>query len=120
MSLSLKEKIKTIFTLALPNALALFLGQVPQMVNLAVIGQQYDTTAVNAVGLCTIVIQMIPYTLMYGFNGALDTFLSQAFGAKEYQTAGHYINTAKTLMLCFFIPLVAVFMNTGSILIEIG
>lgn len=57
---------------------------------------------------------------MYGFNGALDTFLSQAFGAKEYQLAGHYINTAKTLMVCFFIPLLAVFMNTDRILVLAG
>jgi len=90
------------------------------MVNISMIAQKYGTQDANAVGLCNIIIAMIPFTLMYGFNGALDTFLSQAFGAKEYHMAGHYINTAKTFMICFFIPLIAVFVNTDRILIMVG
>lgn len=62
--------------LGLPTAAALFLTQTPGIVNLAFIGQKYDTEAVNAVGLCNVIIALIPFTLMYGFNGALDTLFS--------------------------------------------
>eukprot|EP00347_Sterkiella_histriomuscorum_P013300 403365244 len=36
---------------------------------------------------------------MHGFNGALDTLLSRAFGAKQYDFVGHQLNTSRILML---------------------
>ena len=90
------------------------------MVNLAMIGSRYDAQTVNGLGLSNLLIGMIPFTVMIGFNGALDTFLSQTFGSQDYQKAGLYVKTAQLLMICFFIPLLIVFLNTKDLLVSIG
>jgi len=62
--------------LALPSIMALFLSQAPEIVSFSLVGQSYDNYTVNAIGLGNIILPLLPFTMMWGFNGALDTLLS--------------------------------------------
>jgi len=45
---------------------------------------------INAVGLGNVVINFFGYAVVFGLNNAVGTFVSQAYGAKEYEICGVY------------------------------
>ena len=57
---------------------------------------------------------------MWGFCGSLDTFMSQAFGAKDFQLAGDYLNSGRLLMLMIFIPMIPIMIASDKILLLFG
>jgi len=50
-------------------------------------------------------INMLGICIMVGFLGALDTLVSQAYGAKNYQLCGEYLNKARFVTTVAFVPL---------------
>ena len=118
--LTTKEKLFNVIYLAIPATMALFLGYLPEIINLSMIGQKYDTYSVNAISLCNIIIALLPFTLMYGINGALDTLMSQAYGAQDYELAGHFLNAGRFLMAVIYVPMFVVMLFTGAILRAFG
>ncbi len=63
---------------------------------------------------------LVPFTLMHGFNGALDTLMSQAYGAGQYEMAGHLLNTGRFLMALMYAPVFVLLLFTGPILRSMG
>ena len=55
-----------------------------------------------------------------GFNGALDTLVSQAFGNGQYRMCGVYMNRARVLNFAFFIPICVMLLYTEEILVALG
>lgn len=78
------HKIKNVSSLALPSILALFFSFAPEVMNLHLIGLYGTKYEINGVGLGNLIMTLIPLTLMWGVNGALETVLFQAFGAKKF------------------------------------
>ena len=51
------------------------------MINISIVGRLNDTIALAAVSLGNIVVMMIVLSVMQGMNTALETLVSQAYGA---------------------------------------
>ncbi len=88
-----QDKLRNVVSHSFPATIALFLSFVPEIINLSIVGQNYDKFHVNALGLASILNTLILFTIMYGISGALFTILAQAYGAKAYSEAGHALNT---------------------------
>ena len=55
-----------------------------------------------------------------GCNCALDTLVSQAAGAGNLRQCGVYLNKSRFVVLCLFLPILAILLNTESVLVALG
>ncbi|CDW71680.1 na+-driven multidrug efflux pump [Stylonychia lemnae] len=90
---------------------------IPDIINIQLLGVYASTEEVNAVGLSTALLNLMPFSIMAGTNGALETFLNQCHGSKQYSLAGQYLNTARIILISAFLPLSLILWFSDSILI---
>ncbi|CDW75127.1 na+-driven multidrug efflux pump [Stylonychia lemnae] len=114
------QKTKNLVQIALPAIFALFFSFVPELVNLHQVGQEGKAEEINGIALGNIILTILPFTVMWGFCGSLDTFLGQAFGAQDFDLAGHYLNAGKTLMVAVFLPMFGIVYFSETILVTFG
>lgn len=79
---------KNIVKLAAPLILALFLEVLMELINTVFIGRLGNTTYLAGLGLAHIIFNLICIQPMMGINSAQETFVSQAFGAKDLELCG--------------------------------
>lgn len=103
-----------------------------QLINTYYIGHTNDPVLIAGVGMGNMLINVLAFAPMQGMNGALETLISQAFGAsnredesKEYQrdmrrACGVYYNRGRFVCTFMMIPLIVIFALSEHILIGIG
>jgi len=74
----------------------------------------------NGVGLGLNLFNMIAVTVSLGISSALDTFCPHAFGAKQYRLMGCYLNRARFILTCAYVPVFFLLFFIDYILIAIG
>ena len=74
------------------------------LINISIIGRVGDTVALAAVSLGNIIIIMFVMSVMQGMNTALETLVSQAYGAGEMRLCGEHLNRMRLILLIMFIP----------------
>ena len=67
-----------------------------------------------------IAINMLGVSVFFGFNGALDTLVSQAMGSKDLHLCGIYLNRGRIINTLVFIPVFLAFCLSGRILKALG
>ena len=63
---------------------------------------------------------MLCTSVIVGMNGALNTLVSQAAGAKNIDLCLHYLNMCYVATAISYIPLVGLLMFSEEILVAIG
>ena len=66
------------------------------------------------------IINVFGLSIAIGFNGCLDTLVSQAYGKGLYGMCGVYLNRARFLNVCFFVPVCIILFLTEEILLATG
>lgn len=66
------------------------------------------------------IINILALTILYGLNQALDTLVSQSFGAKSYEMCGAYLSKARLVATVLMLPISLIFFFSSSILIAMG
>jgi Na+-driven multidrug efflux pump len=64
--------------------ITLFLIVFPEIYNIAMLANYGGTVVVAGAGLGVMFINMFVYGTFEGLNGAIDTLVSQTYGAKDY------------------------------------
>ena len=59
-----------------------------EMINIAVVGHLGDPAMIAGIGLGTMAMNLTGFSVICGFNSALDTLVSQAAGAGELRLCG--------------------------------
>ena len=72
------------------------------------------------VGLGNMTMAFLGYMVMIGLNSSIETFVSQAAGAKNMELCGVYLNRGRFVMTCAFVPISIVLMQSYPILIYFG
>ena len=80
---SFLERAKIIVKLTVPSSLTMVMGQITGIMNLAFVGHLNKPELVAGVGMGNMTVNLCALSLIYGFNSALDTLVSQAAGAKN-------------------------------------
>ena len=80
-----KTRAGQIMALAVPSTMSNMAGWMKEVINLAFIGHYGSKEMFDGVGLGNMTIQLLANSLLLGLNGALNTFISQARGAKEIE-----------------------------------
>lgn len=91
--------------LALPSILTNVLAFVSNIVIIVFAGQLDDPIYVAAIGLSLSFNVVMISSLMIGLNAAQETLTSQAFGAKNLQLCGLYLNRGMLILICFYVPI---------------
>ena len=64
-------------------------------------------------------INVLCFAVIQGLNGALETFVSQAFGAGKFEQCGVYLNRAKYVATLIMIPIIIIYIFSDKILIAL-
>ena len=72
-------------TTAIPASLGSLLGFSQDTINLIFIGTKNDTESIAAICLGMVFINLGGFALFMGFNGSLETLVSQARGARDFR-----------------------------------
>lgn len=79
-----------------------------------------DPYVIGAIGMGNMMLNMVLRSYVLGFNNALVTSLSQAYGAKRFSVMGDIVNRAKLLWTLCMIPLLVFLFFTKYILVSLG
>jgi len=102
-----------------------------QLINTYYVGHTNESVLIAGVGMGNMLINVLAFATMQGMNGALETLISQAFGAsknkeetEQYRrgmrhSCGVYYNRGRFVVTCLMVPLVVIFALSESILVGI-
>lgn len=111
-----------------PNILTMLCFYSVQMLTTWYMGKQYsakhggDETYLAGIGLGNMMLNVFVFALTQGLNGAVDTFVSQAYGSgpENYHYCGQVLNRARAIAIVSLIPIAVLFYFSDDILIGIG
>ena len=101
---------------SVPTFFCLALSELNYQVNVLYVAQKGNHAQIAGMGLAISLNAMTSVSISIGFGGVLETMVSQAFGAKQYQLCGEYLNKTVTIVLACFFVVALVFFNSASIL----
>ena len=112
--------VRKFLFLAGPSTLSVVLETVMEVINTLFIGRLGDATTMAALGLAHILLNLLAVIPIMGANTAIETFVSQSYGANDLRECGNYLNRGRVTVFFIYLPSIAVLFNTDSILIAIG
>lgn len=118
--LTLTKAITDVAILAIPNILVFVATNMNDVVSLVFIGRLGNENYISAVGVGTTILGMIGLQSLYSISVALDTLVAQAFGNKNYEMCGVYLNKAFILLAVSSIIPVVLLLISDTLLIFIG
>lgn len=83
-------------------------------------GHESDPDLIAGVGLGAMLLNVCCFAISQGLNGTLETYVSQAYGAKRYKQCGVYLNRARAILLVVLFPVAIIFIFADYILIAAG
>jgi len=90
------------------------------MINLYYIGLLNDAAMTAGLGIGTVLIQILGFTVAMGTNIAQETLTSHSFGANNLERCGVLLNRGRMILLTVFIPISFAFWFSESIFLVIG
>ena len=90
------------------------------MINVIFAGRFNDETKLAGVGLGFTINHMLGLCIIMGMSNAMDTLISQAYGAGNLTLCGMYLNRARVITTIAFIPVTIVLLNAKTLLLFLG
>ena len=70
-----------------------------------------------ALGLAHISFNLFALQPMLGANSALETFVSQAYGAGDLKECGNYLNRGRLVLIMIYVPALVIMLQCENILV---
>lgn len=102
---------------AIPGMFCMVVLQLQQIINLIFVGHMNDAKLLAGVGMGNLIVSVFGISLFIGLNGALETLVSQAYGNRNLQLCGIYLNRGRFMLLLLNIPIVYILCNAEAILL---
>ncbi|CAE8629329.1 unnamed protein product [Polarella glacialis] len=116
----LMRDIMLVIKLAVPNIISWLMGFITESINIFFIGRTGDDAELAAIGLGNMMQNCIALSVAFGFSNALDTFVSQASGAQQYDLCAVYLQRCRVLMSIQLIWMVPLLWFSEAILVGMG
>ena len=71
------------------------------------------------VGMGNMLVNVLCFAVIQGLNGALETLVSQSYGAGKYQECGIFLNRGKIVATLVMIPIIIIYLLADKILIAL-
>ena len=115
---SMRSEVRPLLTLALPLIASSMLSFLMTLVDLRTVGQ-LGPHELAAAAMGNLLWQVIQHPCL-GCATALDTLLSQAFGAKQMSAYGLHTQTGLLVMLVLSLPFMLILSIAGPVLLAVG
>jgi MATE family multidrug resistance protein len=113
-------KYKNILKIFVPTAFSAFIIMSQEMINLWFVGMLNNSAMIAGVGTGNVIINMLGNSIIFGMNGAMNTFVSQSYGQGNMKLVGIYLNRARLVMTLSFVPVAFILLYIKEIMIAIG
>ena len=97
------QSIKEIYKISIPQIVTLITIMLTNMYNISVVGNLGSASDVAGAGMANMLMNIIANSNLQGMAAALSTLVSQAYGKKEYQMCGVYLNRGRVICFALFI-----------------
>lgn len=97
-----------ILKLAVPMYLASVLSILQETINLAFIGSLKDEKLYSGVGAGNMLVNLLGFSVLFGFNSGLDVYVSKYVGAKQYKDCALSLYRGRVMicgLLVFILPI---------------
>ena len=84
------------------------------------LGNKNDQSVIAGYGLASLLMDVIFASFGIGLNGALETFVSQASGQKNYKLCSVYLHRSRIMVTLTFIVSYSILLRSESILLFLG
>lgn len=84
------------------------------------IGHLEDPVLLAAAGVGNMVLNIFGMAIFYGLNSALETLVSQAYGAKNLELCGLYLQRGRYILSLSYVPIVGIFLLSHLLLTKLG
>lgn len=105
---------------AIPTILGQVFALLVVSANTAYIGQVGDEFMIAGVGLGTLYVNIFCQSIILGLNGALQTLVSQSFGAGNIRECGIILNRGRIVAFLAFIPIVIILCLCEPFMLAVG
>jgi len=103
--------------ISIPLVIGLLLWTLVTNINTYYIGNLDDATLLAGVGMGNMLINILCFAITQGLNGALETLVSQSFGAGKYEECGIFLNRGKIVSSFVLLPIFIILGLSDRILI---
>ena len=86
------------------------------MVFLSASGSDNLTDLIAGFGIGTFMILLFFSSIAFGLNGALETLVSQAYGAKDIDMCTVYLHRSRLVLVIFLIPITLLILKSSNVL----
>lgn len=80
-------------------------------------GRSTDSNLMAAVGMGNMLVNVCCFAVCQGFNGTIETFVSQSFGGGDGYMCGVQLNRGRIMSTILFTPIIVLFFFADNILI---
>jgi len=84
------------------------------------IGHSCSKDVLAAVGMGNVLISAFCMAFCFGLNGTLESKISQAYGANNYEMCGVWLNRGRKICSFIFLPIACLFYGSEMMLKAIG
>jgi len=112
--------VKTMLSLALPNAITAIMWPLHSVIGLYYVGKLDNVKFLDAYSLAISWIGVFAFSIQLGFSSAMDTLVSQSFGKREYKMCGLFLNRAFILLFIITIPCSILQLFSGKVFDMVG
>ena len=105
--------------MAIPLVVGMLLYLLVQLANTYFVGNLNEPALLAGVGMGNMLINVLCFAVIQGLNGALETLVSQSYGAKEYEACGIFLNRGKVVASLIMIPIIIIYIFSDKILIAL-
>jgi MATE family multidrug resistance protein len=90
------------------------------MITVFYIGRKGDALLLASVGLGNMMVNVLAFAITQGMNGALEYYVSNAYGQRKYKECGQWLNRGKFVATLAFLPVMVMFLNAEWLLLKLG
>ena len=106
--------------ISIPTIISCIFLELTFLINTVFAGGLNDASKLAGVGLGTVCVNIVCLQPIMGMNGAMETLVSQAYGAKQLRLCGTYLNRGRLINTVIFIPLIVILCFSRPILTSFG
>ena len=94
--------------------------QLTYSANVVLAGSLNSAAKLAGVGLATTLLSVVIFTPFLGMNGAVETLVSQAYGAGQLRLCGIYLNRGRLINTIILVPLLVMLYFCRELLEALG
>ena len=117
---SLKRTVFEVFKIGFPAIIQMISYYLVNVINVIFSGHLGEEAIMSGVGMAVMWCNIVCLSLTYGFNCTLNTYVSQAFGFKDYRMCGVYHNRGRIISTIVFVPLAFLLLHTEGLFTAFG